>query len=199
MSRKSYLILMSPTSFDPCKHVTKADFKYLPLGGFSLLFVGIRLVSWVHCRNPTSPHSALSLMSKWRPSSTRFTLRPRALARALRHLTGRTTATLFKFFPMDVCFFSAHSSCIARFDPKLFAGHRRGGASFDYWSGVPIEPIKALGDWCSNTILIYSTMPLTVRLHSANMLCKAILLHNPLHPHNNQHFHSFFSGLGPLV
>ena len=83
MSRKSYLILMSPTSFDPCKHVTKADFKYLPLGGFSLLFVGIRLVSWVHCRNPTSPHSALSLMSKWRPSSTRFALRPRALARAL--------------------------------------------------------------------------------------------------------------------
>ena len=104
MSWKSYLLLMSPTSFDPCKHVTKADFKYLPLGGFSLLFVGIRLVLWVHCRNPTSPHSALSLMSKWRPSSTRFALRPQALARALRHLTGRTTATLFKFFPMDVLF-----------------------------------------------------------------------------------------------
>ena len=126
MSRKSYLILMSPTSFDPCKHVTKADFKYLPLGGFSLLFVGIRLVSWVHCRNPTSPHSALSLMSKWRPSSTRFALRPRALARALRHLTGRTTATLFKFFPMDVCFFSAHSSCIARFWPQNFRGAPQG-------------------------------------------------------------------------
>ncbi|CAH3184844.1 unnamed protein product, partial [Porites lobata] len=33
-------------------------------------------------------------------------------------------------------------------DPKLYAGHsfRRGGASFAYQSGVPIELIKALGD-----------------------------------------------------
>ena len=71
------------------------------------------------------------------------------------------------------------------FDPKLYAGHsfRRGGASFAYHSGVPIELIKALGDWRSDTILIYLTMPLTVRLHSANMLCKAILRHNPHHSH----------------
>ena len=69
------------------------------------------------------------------------------------------------------------------FDPKLFAGHsfRRGGASFAYQSGVPIELIKALSDWRSMTILIYLTMPLTVHLHSGNMLCKAILQQNPSH------------------
>ena len=70
------------------------------------------------------------------------------------------------------------------FDPKLFAGHsfRRGRASFAYQSGVPTELIKALGDWRSYTILIYLRgMPLTVRLHSGNMLCKAILRHNPPH------------------
>ena len=73
------------------------------------------------------------------------------------------------------------------FDPKLFAGHslRRGGASFAYQRGVPIELFKALGEWHSDTILIYLTMPLTGRLHSAYMLCKAILRHNPLHPHTN--------------
>ena len=97
MSRKSYLILMSPTSFDPCKHVTKADFKYLPLGGFSLLFVGIRLVSWVHCRNPTSPHSALSLMSKWRPSSTRFALRPSTSSQAPNWSDDRHLVQVFSY------------------------------------------------------------------------------------------------------
>ena len=59
------------------------------------------------------------------------------------------------------------------FDPKLFAGHsfHRGGASFAYQAGVPIELIKALGNWCSDTIL-----------HNlANMLSKAILSHTPQH------------------
>ena len=64
-------------------------------------------------------------------------------------------------------------------DPKRYTGHsfRRGGASFASQSGVPLELIKALGDWHSDTILIYLTMPFTVSLHSANMLCKAILQH----------------------
>ena len=62
-------------------------------------------------------------------------------------------------------------------DPQSYAGHsfRRGGASFAYQSGVPVKLIKALGDWRSDTILIYLTMPLTIRLRSANMLCKSIL------------------------
>lgn len=66
-------------------------------------------------------------------------------------------------------------------DPKLYASHsfRRGGASFAYQAGVPIELIKALGDWRSDTVLIYLTMPLNIRLHSANQLCKAVLSLSP--------------------
>ena len=62
---------------------------------------------------------------------------------------------------------------------KSYAGHsfRRGGASFAYQSGVPLELIKALGDWGSDTILIYLTIPLAIRLRSANMLSKSILIH----------------------
>ena len=65
-------------------------------------------------------------------------------------------------------------------DPKLYAGHSfsRGGASFAYQSGVPIELIKALNDWRSDTLLTYLTMPLTIRLKTANMLCKSILSHS---------------------
>ena len=85
------------------------------------------------------------------------------------------------------------------FDPKLFAGHsfRRGGAPFAYQVAVPIKLIKALGNWHSDTILIYLTMPLTIRLYSANMLSKAILPHTPHHFHNTNPSTSSTSGFGP--
>ena len=74
------------------------------------------------------------------------------------------------------------------FDPKLFVGHsfHRGGASFAYQAGVPIELIKALGNWRSDTIL-----------HSANMLGKAILSHTPHFFHNTNPSTTSFSRLGP--
>ena len=54
------------------------------------------------------------------------------------------------------------------FDPKLFARNSfpRGGASFTYQAGVSIKLIKALGNWRSDTILIYLTMPLTIFIFS---------------------------------
>ena len=58
------------------------------------------------------------------------------------------------------------------------------GASFAYQSGVPLELIKALDDWRSDTVLIYLTMPLVVQLQSANMLCKAMLTHISQHTNN---------------
>ena len=66
-------------------------------------------------------------------------------------------------------------------DPKAYAAlsFRRGGASFAYQSGIPLELTKALGDWRSDTILIYLTMPLSIRLRTAHMFCKAILTPNP--------------------
>ena len=84
-------------------------------------------------------------------------------------------------------------------DPKNYAGHsfRSGGASFAYLSGVSIEMIKALGDWRSDTVLFYLTMPLSVRLHSANMLCKTILYHSPTPSWCSLTFNSDFFGFGP--
>ena len=85
------------------------------------------------------------------------------------------------------------------FDPKLFARNSfcRGGASFTYQAGVPIKLIKALGNWGSDTILSYLTMPLTICLHSANMLGKAILSHTPHHFHNTNPSTTSTSGFGP--
>ena len=72
-----------------------------------------------------------------------------------------------------------------------YAGHsfRRGGASFAFQSGVPLELIKVLGDWRSNAVLLYLTIPPNIRLQSANLLCKAVINTNHTTP-------THFRGLG---
>ena len=60
---------------------------------------------------------------------------------------------------------------------ELYATHsfRRGGASFAFQAGVPIEMIKLLGDWKSNAVLTYLTIPVNLRINSANQIAKHIL------------------------
>ena len=53
-----------------------------------------------------------------------------------------------------------------------------GGASFAFQAGVPIELIKMLGDWLSDAVLLYLTVPLTIRLQSVNVIAKAIINNN---------------------
>lgn len=184
MFRKSHLLPTAANQFNPSKQLTKADFKIFHWGAL----ITIRWSKTIQFREriveiplPYIPGSALC------PTT--------AITNAFRFTAAVSTRGLQAFNWVDnsreVHVFT-YSSFISKLrlhlsslgvDPKLYAGHsfRRGGASFAYQSGVPIELIKALGDWRSDTILIYLTMPLTVRLHSANMLCKAILLHNPHH------------------
>ena len=63
--------------------------------------------------------------------------------------------------------------------PQQYAGHsfRRGGASFAYEAGLPIDMIKLISDWKSNAVLLYLTVSLKMRLHSSNVLTKQILQH----------------------
>ena len=60
---------------------------------------------------------------------------------------------------------------------SLYAGHsfRRGGASFAFQAGVPVEMIKLPGDWKSDAVLLYLTVPLQMRMTSNNFLTKHIL------------------------
>ena len=110
----------------------------------------------------------------------RFTSAAPPSAQAFAWATGSSPININAFtYNMFISKLRTHLKQL-NINPKDYAGHsfRRGGASFAYQSGVPIELIKALGDWHSDTVLIYLTMPLTIRLHSANMICKSILLHN---------------------
>ena len=62
-------------------------------------------------------------------------------------------------------------------DPTSYAGHsfRRGGASFAFQSGILVGMIKLLGDWKSDAVLLYLTVPLKMRMESNNFLSKSIL------------------------
>ena len=169
---------MSARKFDPSKQLTKTDFRFFSWG----TLVTIRWSKTIQFRErvvdiplPCIPGSKLC------PTT--------AIIHAF-HFTNSTTANGQAFnwvdYPSLTAHFFTYNMFISKLrdhlttmgiDPQSYAGHsfRRGGASFAYQSGVPLELIKALGDWRSDTILIYLTMPLTIRLPSANMLGKAIL------------------------
>ena len=114
-------------------------------------------------------------------------IQPAVIAFTQAHITAANSQAFnWVDYPSPTAHFFTYNMFISKLrdhlttmgiDPQSYAGHsfRRGGASFAYQSGVPLELIKALGDWRSDTILIYLTMPLTIRLRSANMLCKSIL------------------------
>ena len=50
-----------------------------------------------------------------------------------------------------------------------------GGASFAFRAGLPLELIKILGDWRSDAVLLYLTVPLSIRLESVNVIANTIL------------------------
>ena len=59
-----------------------------------------------------------------------------------------------------------------------FGSHsfRRGGASLAFQVGIPVELIKILGDWKSDAVLLYLTVPLDIRVQATTLLSH----HTPL-------------------
>ena len=65
-------------------------------------------------------------------------------------------------------------------DPSLYASHsfRRGGASFAFQAGVPLEMIKLLGDWKSNAVCLYLTVPMKLRLCAIDQIDRYVMALN---------------------
>ena len=55
-----------------------------------------------------------------------------------------------------------------------------------FHSGVPVELIKMPGDWHSDAVLLYLTIPLAIRLQSVNTIAKSILTTNISTPQPTQ-------------
>ncbi|XP_035665155.1 uncharacterized protein LOC118408444 isoform X2 [Branchiostoma floridae] len=64
----------------------------------------------------------------------------------------------------------------AGLNPQLYSLHsgRRGGATFAFRSGVPVELIKIQGDWRSQAYLLYPKVPLRKRLELCTKMIRRI-------------------------
>ena len=79
--------------------------------------------------------------------------------------------------------------------PGLYAGHsfQRGSATHAFQPGVPVELIKMLRDWKSDSVQLYLTVPLQVRLMTANLVSKSVLfITSPLYTHITKGLGLFF-------
>ena len=149
--RKSHLLPTAASQFNPLKQLTKADFKIFPWG----TLITIRWSKTIQFRERVVEIPLPAI-----PDSIKL-----AITKAFRFTSPTSTRASQAFNWVDdsgVLHVFTYSSFVSKLrhhlsslgvDPKLYAGHsfRRGGASFAYQSGVPIELIKALGDWHSDT------------------------------------------------
>jgi hypothetical protein len=64
--------------------------------------------------------------------------------------------------------------CLSGRDAGRFASHsfRRGGASFAFQAGVPVETIKLLGDWKSDVFFEYLQIPMKSKVAAAADISK---------------------------
>ena len=60
----------------------------------------------------------------------------------------------------------------AGLDASMYGTHsfRRGGASFAFQPGIPIELINILGDWKSSAVLLYLTVPLNICINAIHQI-----------------------------
>ena len=180
--RKSNVLPLHPTSFDPTLHLRRQDLTVTPQG----ITIHIRWSKTNQFRSrthsiplpritdhPLCPSQAVYLaMQRTQqapPEGPAFVYRsnghwvPLTSTRFLEHFKRTLSST------MDVSNLGGHS-------------FRRGGATWAYQAGVPVDVIRQLGDWTSNAYTIY-TLPNSHMLKSATeAMAKA--LPSPTRPVN---------------
>ena len=176
MFRKSHLLISNNGSFDPAKQLTKGDFSFIP-GGVLVrvrwsktiqfrervvqiplmqvpgsLFCPVSAVAGAFSFTPNIPNDSQAF--QWVHSS--LNIRPFTYGFFMNKL--RSCLKKCGLHGMD---FGSHS-------------FRRGGASLAFQVGLPLELIKILGDWKSNAVLLYLTVPLDIRVKATTLLAQNI-------------------------
>ena len=176
--RKSHLLTTTKTAFDPSKQFTKSDFIFYPWGAL----VHVRWSKTIQFRErtvhlplPRIPHSVLCPVTAILHAFS-FTQSGASSSQAfawLHHNNMRLMPFTYKSFLSKLRLILSSLG----YKEKCFATHsfRRGGASFAFQAGIPLELIKLLGDWKSNAVLLYLTVPMNIRLHSVNLIAKQVL------------------------
>lgn len=149
--RKSNLLIPSPDTFDPVRHLCVSDVNFLQSG--AVLRVRWSKVIQFQERVLDIPLPRIS-NSVFCPSSA-------LLGMSLEFPAPSSPAPLFqykkgtKFLPLTQPIFMSKLIDLLHvlgFPPGKFSGHsfRRGGASYALQCGLPVDLIKLQGDWKSN-------------------------------------------------
>ena len=181
MLRKSHLLASSASAFDPAQQLLRSDFQLFPWG----VLITIRWSKTIQFRE-----RVVQLPLPFIPGSPLcpFT----AIQRAFSFVTNPSQPSqAFMWQDPISCSLKifTYSRFLRRFrtilealglPAKDYACHsfRRGGASFAFRAGLPVELIKILGDWHSDAVLLYLTVPLSVRLESVNIIAKTVLAYH---------------------
>ena len=179
--RKSHLLPMSQAQFEPSKQFTFQDFSFFTWG----IIIMVRWSKTIQFRervvhiplpripgSPLCPHKAITHAFAFVKCAPKF-------QHAFSWL-GHKSLLIHRFIYR--AFLDKFKSCVHSlgYNPSEYAGHSfcRGGASYAFRAGIPIELIKMMGDWKSNSVLLYLTVPLSICLHSTNLVSKHILTNN---------------------
>lgn len=177
--RKSHILPTSRASFNPNQQFLKSDFSFYQWG----VLITVRWSKTLQFQervvqvpifyirsSPLCPVSAIINMlhhshrSNHIPSSPMFTWSPAPSSPSVPLTYGEFVSFLRSML------------ALIGLAPDDYASHsfRRGGASLALLAGVPIEQIKALGDWSSDAVFLYLHSPLSVRLQAQDSLSKFI-------------------------
>ncbi|XP_078360978.1 uncharacterized protein LOC144645323 [Oculina patagonica] len=175
MLRKSHFLASSASSFDPSQQLILSDLEMFPWG----VLITLRWSKTIQFRErvvkiplPLIQNSPLCPVA--------------AIQRALSFIAHPPQPSPV-FMWVDLTSLSLRIFTYSQFLKRLrailqalglsardYACHsfRRGGASFAFQAGLPIDLINILGDWHSDAVLLYLTVPLSVRLESINIIAK---------------------------
>jgi hypothetical protein len=170
-ARKANLVIPSLAKFDHKKHLCRSDISITASG---LVVV----IKWSKTIQAGERFLLIPLLSI--PNS------PLCPVRAYHNMLANTPATQIspaflyhnvkgKLVPITQHVFSARLStalCKAGLNSALYSGHsfRRGGATWAFSVGFSAESIKLLGDWKSDSFLLYIHLSFDARLKLATKL-----------------------------
>ena len=178
MFRKSHLLVSKVGSFDPARQFTKEDFQFFPWGVLlrvrwsKTIQFRERVIQIPLVRVPGSPFCPVAAVS-WAFS---FTSQAPVSSQAFQWVQPNLSLRCFTYSLFMNKLRACLNQCgLAGMD---FGSHsfRRGGASLAFQVGIPVELIKILGDWKSDAVLLYLTVPLDIRVQATTLLSH----HTPL-------------------
>ena len=173
-ARKSNLVPDKPALFDPSKHLTRGDivihqdhlmvtFRWSKTIQFGqrLLQIPVRAINnSILC--PVSAYTKMVQLMPGPPSLPAFVVpSPTGLAPFCYWQWMTQLKSSLLTLGLDSSKYSTHS-------------FRRGGATFAYQAGVPIESIKLMGDWASDAVYKYVQFPGQIRWSAASKISEAV-------------------------